>query len=148
MIIVGLIVPLLEVTPAHDQSTTHRYTVHFPEHLPRAEDPNYPAFAAYHRATEATAKCFIGQRVGLSGCVPNLELHHAHLEFSLLNGYDLAAINVDYPDLKDDAAVQKWAESQENFRWLCVFHHRGHGGAHVASHSDWEASQYELGLIT
>jgi hypothetical protein len=30
----------------------------------------------------------------------------------------------------------------------CAWHHRGAAGAHTASHSDFEASQYVQGLIT
>jgi hypothetical protein len=30
----------------------------------------------------------------------------------------------------------------------CVYHHRGPGGAHTASHSDWEAGQYVPALIS
>jgi hypothetical protein len=75
-------------------------------------------------------------------------LHHAHIEFSLANGIDIAAIMVDYPSLTDDAAVQAWVESEPNLRWICAFHHRGHAGAHVAAHADWEAGQYIKALIS
>jgi hypothetical protein len=30
----------------------------------------------------------------------------------------------------------------------CAWHHRGAAGAHTASHSDYEASQYVQGLIS
>jgi hypothetical protein len=38
-------------------------------------------------------------------------------------------------------------ESEQNFRWLCVRHHRGEAGAHSISHSDWEGQQYIPSLI-
>ena len=136
-------------TAAHDQTEGHKYVVHFPAHLPRTTDPNYPAFEAYHRATKDSAVCYVGQRVGFDSCSKGpLELHHAHVEFSLINGVDVQAIKIDYPSLSDAAAIAKWAETAPNFRWLCVFHHRGHAGAHVASHSDWEAGQYVKALIS
>lgn len=134
--------------PAHDQIESSRYIVHYPSHLPRKEDPFYSAFVAYHRATARTAKCFIGIRVGFKHCNGGLELHHAHVEYSLANGIDLKAIQVDFPDLTNEHEVQKWVESEHNFRWLCMFHHRGHAGVHVVSHAIWEAGQYVPGLVS
>lgn len=134
--------------PAHDQAEGHKYVVHYPEHLPRREDPHFRAFQAYHRATASTAKCFIGSRVGFDACAGGLELHHAHVEFSLANGISIDAIQIDFPELDTDEEIQEWVESDGNFRWLCVFHHRGHAGAHTASHADWEAGQYVKALIS
>jgi hypothetical protein len=121
-------------------------------------------FNAYHKAHRATARCFIGERIGFGDCLdahgtpcpppgdtgqqPGLELHHAHVEFSLQNGVSLAALEKDYPGISDPATVGAWVESAANFRWLCAGHHRGPGGAHTAAHSDWEASAYVFGLIT
>ena len=148
--------------PAHDQSETHRYVVHFPPHPARTSDPHYVDFDHYHRAHRATARCYVGERVGFQDCrddrgnpcpppaegeQPGLELHHAHVEFSLQQGIDLKALEKDFPGISDATNVGAWVESDVNFRWLCCFHHRGPGGAHTASHSDWEASQYVPGLI-
>ena len=77
-----------------------------------------------------------------------LELHHAHVEFSLQNGIDLTALEVDYPGISDTTSVGAWVETGANFRWLCAYHHRGAAGAHTATHSDWEASQYIKQLIS
>ena len=79
---------------------------------------------------------------------PGLELHHAHVEFSLQNGIDLTALEVDYPGISDTTSVGAWVETGANFRWLCAYHHRGAAGAHTATHSDWEASQYIKQLIS
>ena len=152
-----------EAVARHNQDETHRYMVHFPPHPAREDDPHYKDFDAYHRKTRATARCFIGERVGFHDCrdeqgkpcpppegkgeQAGLELHHAHVEFSLQNGISLKALEKDYPGISNKEQVGDWVESEANFRWLCVFHHRGPGGAHTASHSDWEASQYVLGLI-
>ena len=138
----------MTVTPAHDQSVDNKYIVHYPAHYPRQQDPQYPLFEAYRKQTVATAKCYIGERVGFQYCTGGLELHHAHLEFSTVNGALWQAVAKDYPSVTDENALQAWAESEPNFRWLCQYHHRGHAGAHVASHADWEAGQYVPGLLS
>jgi hypothetical protein len=150
--------------PAHDQAETHHYLMHFPEHPARTDDPHYVDFDHYHRLHRPAARCYIGQRIGYGDCMdaqarpcppppgggeqPGLELHHAHVEFSLQNGVDLAALEVDYPGISDASQIGAWVESGENFRWYCAWHHRGAAGAHSASHSDFEASAYVQGLIT
>ena len=147
----------------HIQALTHRYMMHFPAHPARVDDPHYKDFDHYHRKTRQTARCYIGERVGYHDCVdehgspcpppadggeqPGLELHHAHVEFSLQNGISLKALEKDYPGISNRAEIGEWVESEANFRWLCAYHHRGAGGAHTAAHADFEASQYVLGLI-
>jgi hypothetical protein len=154
--------PAVEVE-AHDAKQTHHYLMHFPAHPARTSDPHYVDFNAYHREHRPTARCYVGVRIGFGDCrdaqgnpapapetgeQPGLELHHAHIEFSLQNGVDLKALEVDYPGVSDATDVGAWVESGANFRWLCAWHHRGATGAHNASHSDFEASQYIAGLIT
>jgi hypothetical protein len=148
---------------AHAGAQTHHYLMHFPAHPARTGDPHYVDFNAYQRAHRATARCYIGERTGYGDCMDaqmrpcpatvtgrqaGLELHHAHVEFSLQNGVSLTALEQDYPGISDPAQVGAWVETAANFRWLCAFHHRGPAGAHTASHSDWEGSQYIFGLIT
>lgn len=147
---------------AHDQVSSHRYIVHFPPHPARKSDPHYVDFDHYHRKTRPSARCYVGERIGFDECrdaqgnpctinaageQSGLELHHAHIEFALQQGVDLAALEHDYPGVSDPNEVGAWVESASNFRWLCVFHHRGPAGAHTITHSDWEAGQYVLGLI-
>jgi hypothetical protein len=148
---------------AHDGAQTHHYIMHFPEHPARESDPHYADFNAYHRKTRAVARCYIGERIGYGDCrdaqfhpcpppddggkQPGLELHHAHVEFSLQNGVSLTALEKDYPGISNQDEVGAWIETDQNFRWLCAWHHRGAAGAHTASHSDWEASQYVPSLI-
>ena len=137
------------MTDAHDQPTTHRYTVHYPPHPPREDDPHYKDFEAYRRRTHATAKCAIGEwRNDFSECHGQLELHHAHVEFSLQNGVDLSWLEAYYPGISNPDEVGAWVESADNLEWLCMFHHRGHGGVHVASAADFEAEKFVRGLIT
>jgi hypothetical protein len=148
---------------AHATAETHHYVMHFPPHPARTADPHYVDFNAYHRAHRATARCYIGERLGFGDCMDaqmrpcppssasaeqaGLELHHAHVEFSLQNGVSLTALEHDYPGISDPLQVGAWIETDVNFRWLCAWHHRGASGAHTASHSDWEGSQYIQGLI-
>jgi hypothetical protein len=160
---------------AHVQAETRRYTLHFPEHPARASDPHYKDFNHYHRTFGPTARCdfalhfepadaplptlgghggygkrLIGVGELIAGCdlAHPMELHHAHVEFSLQNGVDLVALEKDYPGISDPTQVGAWVESADNFEWLCAFHHRGHGGVHVAASSDFEASRYVRGLIS
>lgn len=135
---------------AHQQKVTHSYWVSYPEHPARADDPHYVDFEAYRSRTHATAKCAIGEhRNDFSECSPDkpLELHHAHIEFSLQNGVNLAWLEKDYPGISDPTAVGAWVESADNLTWLCESHHRGGGGVHVATASDYEAERYVQHLI-
>jgi hypothetical protein len=139
-----------DVVAKHDQAVTHRYIVHYPDHPPRTGDPHYVDFEHYRRQTKATAQCLVGQHRGdFSECSLDkpLELHHAHVEFSLQNGVDLTWLEIDYPGISDPDSVGAWVESADNLVWLCVFHHRGPGGVHTASASDYEAEKYVRGLI-
>ena len=134
---------------AHEQGVTRRYTLHYPEHPARKDDPHYVDFEAFRKRTKASAKCAIGEhRNDFTECAGGLELHHAHVEFSLQNGVDLRWLENDYPGISDQANVGAWVESGSNLQWLCEFHHRGHGGVHVASASDFEAEKYVRGLIS
>ncbi len=124
----------MPTTPAHSQQVTNHYHVVYPSHAPRVEDPHYAAFNAYRAANVATAVCYTGRRVGFDECMdaqgkpvgpqPNgghgLELHHHFLEFAVINAIDLAALEVDYPNLTDPDMVGAWAETDANFLWLCI----------------------------
>lgn len=136
---------------AHNQTASHRYSVHYPPHPPRTGDPHYVDFEAFRRRTKATAQCAIGTHRGdFSECSLDkpLELHHAHVEFSLQNGVDLKWLERDYPGISDSSQVGAWVESSANLMWLCEWHHRGSGGVHVASASDFEAEHYVRSLIS
>lgn len=138
------------ITPAHAQSELHRYITHYPEHGPRQGDPHYVDFEAYHKAHSATAKCLFTDYSDSDQCVTDkpLELHHAHIEFALTNGVDFATLEKYYPGISDPTKVGSWIESDQNFMWLCQFHHRGHGGAHVAASADWESQKWVKDFIS
>ena len=139
--------------PAHDQPQTHHYTVHFPPHPARTDDPHYIDFNHIHDAGKADPEkwqCSVGKhRNDFSECdlTNPLELHHSHVEFSLQNGIDLKWLEVDYPGIGDPNSLGAWVESAANLEVLCVFHHRGAGGKHTAAYADWVAEQYVRGLI-
>ncbi len=142
---------MTEDVAAHDQNVTHKYVVHYPEHEPREGDPHYKDFNEYRRRTKATARCqFAVDTDDDSGCdaVHPLELHHAHIEFSLQNGVDLARLEHIYPGVSNVDHIGSWVESAANLIWLCQFHHRGHGGVHTAAAADYEAQKFVKGLIT
>jgi hypothetical protein len=134
------------MTQAHPQATTHHYTMNYPAHPARTDDPHYVDFNHYRKTHVATAKCEYADSA--SFCGGGLELHHKIIEFSLQNGVDFALLEKDFPGISDPTQVGAWVESDENFEWYCAYHHRGHGGVHVASASDFEAEKYVNGLIT
>lgn len=139
------------MTDAHKQRVTHSYILSYPAHEPRKEDPNYRDFEAYRRRTKATARCSFAVEMGDdSECDHEhpLELHHSHIEFALQNGVDLKRLERDYPGVSDPNEIGKWVESAANLKWYCQWHHRGQGGVHSASSSDFEAERYVRGLIS
>jgi hypothetical protein len=132
---------------------THNYAVRFPEHEARENDPHYVDFNHLRREWEKDPekwKCAIGKHRGdFSECSLDkpLELHHAHIEFALQNSVDLSWLEIDYPGVSDPDKLGAWVESAENLVVLCEFHHRGHGGTHVASASDFEGLKFIKGFI-
>jgi hypothetical protein len=136
-------------TPAHTQKFIHTYLVHYPDHEPRDEDPHYKDFEAYRQRTKATAVCDFGRRCGdFSMCEGEMELHHAHIEFAVQNAIDLTLLERDYPGVSNPDEVGAWTESAPNLLWLCEAHHRGAGGVHNASSSDYEAEHYVRNLVS
>lgn len=139
---------------AHAQKVTHHYTLLYPPHPARKDDPHYVDFNHFRERTKSTAKCAIGlHRNDFSECTDpskwpvGLEVHHSHVEFSLQQGIDLAWLESDYPGVSDPNSVGAWVESAKNLTWLCERHHRGLDGVHVLAASDYEAIKYVRGLV-
>lgn len=138
---------------AHDQKVTHSYLIHYPDHGPRIDDPHYVDFETYkrRRKTDSTYWCDFAKehRNGdFSECATGpLECHHKIIEFALMNSVDLVLLEKDYPGVSAPG-LGAWVESADNLMLLCAFHHRGHGGVHIASASDWTASQYIRKMIS
>lgn len=142
-----------DITPAHKQRVTHSYWIAYPDHEPRSSDPHYKDFEAFKTRTKATARCAMAVRFGgeeAAGCDTThpLETHHAHIEFAIANSVDLSVLEQDYPGVSNPDEVGAWIETAANLEWLCQFHHRGHGGKHIASVSDFEGERYVRGLIS
>ena len=135
---------------AHDQKVTHNYTIHYPAHPERKDDPHYVDFNHYRRTTKATAACATGVEVGdTDSCGGGLELHHSHIEFAILNSVDLKRLEHAYPGISDPTQVGAWVESAANLTWLCEKHHRGTGtGVHSADVSDFEGEKFVKGLAS
>jgi len=148
------------IVAAHTQTHSSNYQVHFPEHGSRPKDPHYRDFNHYHKTTKNNPEiyqCAVGKRRGdfsdctlvdSSGKAMPLELHHTHIEWALQNEVDLKLLEAQYPGISNPDELGAWVESGANLEWLCQFHHRGHGGAHVASASDFEGQHFVKGLIS
>lgn len=139
---------------AHDQKVTHAYTIHYPAHEPRDNDPHKPEFDEYkcRRREDNTYHCdFAAQfRDGdTSECdtVHPLEAHHTHLEFAMQNGVDEKLLEEQYPGVLQKG-VGAWLDGDQNLTLLCVHHHRGHQGVHVLAAADFEASKIIRGLTS
>jgi hypothetical protein len=122
--------------------------MHYPEHGPRVGDPHYVDFNHYRKMHVGSAKCKFWDSANPEECTDRLELHHAFVEFALTNNVDFAVLERDFPGISNPNEVGAWVESDQNFEWLCSFHHRGHGGAHTASASDFTAERYVKDLIS
>jgi hypothetical protein len=143
--------PSQRTVRAHPQKITNSYSIVFPDHQPREDDPHYRDFEAYRRRTHAAAQCQFGADRGgdFSECDGLLELHHGHIEFALINGVDLALLEARYQGVSDRDQIGEWVNgSADNLVWYCAKHHRGHGGVHHASASDWEAEHFVRHLIS
>lgn len=144
---------LLRVVAAHLQRITHAYTMHYPAHPPRDQDPHKADFDEYKRRRRANGTFYCDfahmYRADSSECVLTspLECHHSIIEYALQNGVDLARLEKFYPGVSR-MGVGKWIDSAANLMILCSWHHRGHGGVHVASASDWEAYKFIQALIS
>lgn len=139
-----------KLVPAHLQPVTNAYTIAYPDHAPRRSDPHYRDFMAFRRRTKSTARCqFALDRGGdFTECAGGLELHHAHIEFAMINAVDLALLEGRYPGVSNRDEVGEWVNgSADNLVWLCTRHHRSHSGVHHAAAADWEAAHFVRNLI-
>lgn len=151
----------------HDQKVTHRYVIRYPSHAPRARDPHRHDFEAWKRRRKAAGKWHcdfaMEHRQGdFSECYPwaasmvprgvrlpvkPLEAHHKLVELAMMNEIDLALLEADFPGISAQS-VGAWIDSDANLTLLCVAHHRGAGGVHTASYSDFGSEFYVRDLIS
>lgn len=133
---------------AHNQNVTHSYTIHYPDHYPRPDDPHYVDFEHFRQTHIQTAKCKFADSADSDQCTGQLELHHTFIEFSLQNGVDVSVLEHDFPGISNPSEVGAWVETDANFEWLCSYHHRGHGGVHTATAADYQGERYVKDLIS
>ena len=133
-----------DVVAAHVQHVSHPYQIAYPAHEPREGDPNYKDFHAYRKRTIDGAVCVQGARIkDFSNCAGELQLHHSHIEFALLNGINLKHLDAVYPGVGDPDTVGVWIETAANLEYRCEKHHIGAGhGVHSLTASDWEGSNF------
>lgn len=129
------------MTAEHDAMQTLHILTHVPEHAPREDDPHYRLFEAAKARLKRQGlwKCVIGD----SRCGGEMELHHTHVEFSLINSADPLKIQQALGlHFESDEDFQKWAESPGNLEVLCATHHRTKLGVHVLPAALWEANRW------
>jgi hypothetical protein len=128
------------VVKAHTQTVSEHFTVYYPEHPPRENDPHYHLFnSARRRILAAGVGCWI------CGCHENLELHHAILEFAVASGVDYEKLSADHPEyhITDEESFLAWVEGPGNLLVLCKDHHRSpYCGIHHVDYPSWETQKY------
>lgn len=139
---------------AHRQAVTHRYIITYPAHDPREHDPHLRDFREWKRRRKAagTYHCdFAWQhRDGdTAECETRkpLEAHHRIIELAMMNEIDFALLDAIYPGLSAQE-IGAWIDSDANLTLLCVNHHRGPMGVHVASYADYGSEFYIRNLIS
>ena len=143
-----------DLVAAHLQAVTRHYTVRYPAHEPRARDPHGVDFRAWKRRRKSagtwTCDFAAEHRNGdTSECdlTRPLEAHHRVIELAVLNEVSLELLERDFPGISA-ATVGAWIDSDANLTLYCVAHHRGPGGVHTASASDFSSEFYVRDLIT
>jgi len=141
-----------KTVPAHVQHVSHSYSIRYPAHLDRADDPWHQDFLEWkkRRKESNTYYCdfaheFRGGDQSECDLSEPLEAHHKVIEMALANGLlvpeNFARFEKHFPGLTKDE-IGEWIDGDANLELLDVFHHRGHGGKHIVSVSDWQA--YEI----
>lgn len=139
--------------PAHNQTFTHTYMIRYPEHDPRARDPHRHDFLEWKRRRKESGAwhCdFAMEHRGgdTSECDLSrpLEAHHKLIELAMMNEVDFTLLEADFPGISVQS-VGEWINGDQNLTLLCLAHHRGPGGVHTASFSDFGSEYYVRDLI-
>ncbi len=122
------------MTPAHDQTQHLTVVCHYPDHGARADDPHYADFEAAKKRLkdQGLYKCVV------CGSDQQVELHHAHVEYSLQNAVDVTKLNEALGLHLSDDDFAAWIDSPGNLEPLCLKHHRGSEGIHISPEPLWE----------
>ena len=123
-------------TADHYQKQSISLLRHYPEHEPRADDPNYPLFEQVRQRLQRQGllKCSIGN----ADCAGGPQLHHTHVEFAYQNAVDVDSLNQLLGLHLTDADFAQWVESPGNLEVLCESHHVGMLGIHMVPSADWD----------
>lgn len=139
--------------PAHDQKVSHSYVIHYPPHAPRANDPYKWDFDQWKRMRRESGTYYCdfardhrGGDESECDLTKPLEAHHSKIEFAMFNEVDFTLLEKDYPGISTQE-IGKWIDGPNNLILLCVNHHRGPMGVHVASYSDYGSTFYIRSLI-
>lgn len=143
----------MDIVAAHLQAFTHRYVVKYPAHDPRANDPHKHDFLEWKRRRRENgtyvcdfATAHRGGDASECDAARPLEAHHKVVELAMLNEIDFALLEGDFPGISAQS-VGAWIDGDSNLTLLCVAHHRGPGGVHNASYSDFGSEYYVRDLI-
>jgi hypothetical protein len=122
--------------PAHEASETIHLDRFYPDHAPRAEDPNYHLFeqAKARLKRQGLWKCV----VATEDCAGPISLHHSHFEFAYANAIDVDKVNELLGLHLDDASFQEFIEGPGNLEPLCFAHHMGLLAIHRIPTADWD----------
>ena len=143
-----------DLVAAHRQTFTHHYTVRYPAHDPRACDPHRHDFLEWKRRRKDSGTWNCDFAMGHRGGDPAecdlsrpLEAHHKLVELAMMNEVDFALLEADFPGISAQS-IGEWIDSDVNLTLLCVAHHRGPGGVHTASFSDFGSEYFVRDLIS
>jgi hypothetical protein len=130
-------------TAAHQQTQTIRLTRAYPDHEPRAADPNYRLFETAKARMKASGqwRCAVNN----ADCAGGIQVHHSYIEFAYQNDVDVAALNEALGLHLADASFILWVESPGNLEPLCQAHHTGVLGVHLIPTADWEIVRVHKG---
>src|SRR5690348_14803325 len=112
---------MADLVPAHDQRQTIHLTLHVEAHEPRRGDPHYSLFEQARARLKKLGLlvCAIASPM----CSGPVELHHSHVEFSLITMVDPAKVaRACGLHFDDDEDFQRWIESPGNLEPLCANH--------------------------
>jgi hypothetical protein len=123
------------VVLAHQARQTLHFVWHYPDHEPRKSDPHYGDFQAAKKRLKEQGlwRCVV------CGSAEQVQLHHAHVEFSLQNGVDVGRLNEALGLHLGTDEFAAWIDSPGNLEPLCRTHHTGTEGVHQLCAPAWEA---------
>jgi hypothetical protein len=122
---------------AHNEVLTIRLRCLFPPHIPRTSDTHYRWFEEARARLKKSGKlvCWINNH----DCQGEIQLHHALIEYALINDVDIEKFKHLYPEFHvlNDEDFYRVVESEGALTCLCFRHHIGDLGIHVIPYPGW-----------